>query len=664
MAGGQSLAVRDTAATIIANAPAQLAGAPSISPSAWQLSASASVSEAGAAFLGGLTGLSTGAYTLTLNGSDLNTSVADANAIGNLGSAFHLGGYQLSVNGSLTTLSGLSNSAKLIVTPNITDTFTNIAEMSLGSGLLGGTMTVNDSEAITTGQAASFLALLGGSGIPVANVSFAGHVESITDTLANIQTLTGSSAWTNNAAVHADFHLVVADSVANLINPANLSALEGMNSTTLSGNQTVTAANAEALFAAANAIHFSLGASTITIQDSAANLLNPGNSDGEALASVWMLSANDSTTASGAETLLPQTAFHLNHVLTVNDTSANLLDGVLSGIITAADAADAGYGGSVAVTLSDSETLDANAAEALVSLPGFSNAGAPFSIQDASTYLLNPANTAAEADATSVTLAGNETVSASIAAHLSALPNFSLQSNTLTLASNDYANAATLKAIADFGSGFSSGGHSLTMTQDAIGLTPAEYTALQSDNVILNGHALAALPGALSANSSNGSLSVTATGVSGGTVNEYSHSGALLGSVPTGSAAISVSLSDAALGGAAAVTETMPGQTATAGESAPLIILDQNVITTDAGAATFSASGGAGTVQVGANEFLPLYSAGTQPAIPANPVLVFDPTAHSLSLEVGGTLITLLTLGTQTHPASLSASEILVTHFA
>ena len=190
------------------------------------------MSEAGAAFLGGLAGLSTGAYTLTLTGSNLNTSVADANAIGQLGTAFHLGGFHLAVNGTVTGLSALTAAAKLIVTPNITDTFSEIATLTVGDGLLSGAITVNDSEAVTTTQAAAFLALLGGSGIPVASVNFGGHVESITDSQANIQSLTGSSAWTGNTSVHSDFYLVAADSVANLIDPSHTAALAAMNGTT------------------------------------------------------------------------------------------------------------------------------------------------------------------------------------------------------------------------------------------------------------------------------------------------------------------------------------------------------------------------------------------------------------------------------------------------
>ncbi len=167
--------------------------------------------------------------------------------------------------------------------PDITDTFGNIALLTPTSGLLGGTITVTDSELVLVSQAAAFLALLqvgSGSGIPVANVDFGGHTQTVTDTLANIQTLTGAAAWQQNASVQSDFSLAVADTVANLVNPDNATALAAMASTTLLGDQTSSAIDAEALFAVKNAIHFSLGVNVLTVQDTAAHLLDPVYLDG------------------------------------------------------------------------------------------------------------------------------------------------------------------------------------------------------------------------------------------------------------------------------------------------------------------------------------------------------------------------------------------------
>jgi hypothetical protein len=205
------------------------------------------------------------------------------------------------------------------------------------------------------------------------------------------------------------------------------------------------------------------------------------------------------------------------------------------------------------------------------------------------------------------------------------------------------------------------------MTQDDVSLTPTEYMALQSDNVVPNGHALSAIPTVASVSSSSGDVFLTASGVSGATLNVYAASGgAALSSNTLGSASISVTQADAfgTVGGAVVVTETMPGHSAATGESAPLIVIDQTVITTDAGLAAFSGLGGVGMVQVGANEYMHLYAAGSQPLSPVNPVLVYDPTAHTLSFDVASTSIVLVTLGAQTHPASLSPAEIFITHFA
>ena len=656
---GVNLTVRDTAANLIANTPAQLAGTPSLTPTTWALSGSATVTVAGAALLGGLSGFSAGAFTLTL-GADASASVADANNVGHLGATLHLGGHRMHVAGSVASVSGLSSAAKAIATPDITDTFANIAGLTIGSGLMGGTMTVTDSEAPTVAQANAFLNLLaanGNGGIPAANVSFGGHTEAITDTLVNIQILTGSAGWTANPSLHADFSLIVADTVAHLIDPANTAALSAVAGTTLSGNQTTTAANAESLFEIESTIAFSLGGQTIAIQDTAANILNAANAGGEALATSWQLSGNDTVAAADAETLLTSEKFSENgHTLTIADSSDNLLDGVLAGDI-------AGFSGAaqVQVQLAGAETLDAHTAAVLVALPGFTNTG-DLSIQDSSDYLLNAANHTAEADATSVTLIGDETVSVATATALAAVPNFSLGSSHLLLASNDYANAAVLAAIGNFDTGFDANGHTLTMTQDALNLTPAEYIALQSDNIVLNGHALSALATGIVVTSGAGTVHISGNGVDGATLNIYASSGASLSQTAGVGASFTANASEGAIGNGVVVTETVGALSATS-ESAPIIALEQTVITSAVTGAGASFAG-SGSVQVAVGEYLNVYTTANAPASPANPYLVYDATAHTLSLDIAGySPLVLVTLGAATHPASLDASEIIVQHF-
>ena len=684
---GVTLTVRDTASNIAANAAGQLGGSPSITPIAWQLSASATVSESQAAALGGLGGFSAGAYMLTLSASASGVSVSDANALGVLGSAFHLGGFTIDVTGSVATLSGLTSAALTVVTPQISDLFSNIAAMSPGSGLLGGTMTVTDSEAVTVAQATSFFALVqvgSGSGIPAGNITFSGGVETITDTLTNVQTLTGLSSWTGNASLRTDFHLEVADTVANLINPANTTALSGMSATTLSGNQTVTAASLETLFTLESTIHFSLGGNQLTIQDAAADLLNPTYSDAVAMAQHLTLLGPDTVVAADAETLMATGKLVLTSgtILTISDTSSDLLDGVLGGAITGG-----GFTSFVHVSLSDNETLDAQTAEALVSLPGYTAGSNTLSIVDGASYLLNAANHAAELDATSVTLDGDAYVSAATAVSLVGLPHFGLDGNTLYLASNDYADAVTLTTLAGLGSGFNlngntltltqnasvnatqlaeigdfgvslhANGHSLTMTQDALALTPSEYAAVQSDNVVLSGHALSAMPTGVSVSEVSGNVEFDGTGVNGAAVTLYAADGSVV-TTTSASPLFTVSAAESGSGINVAATETVGGT-----ESAPIIALEQTILTGAATAdgATFATSG---QVQVGTNEYMNLYTAGSQPGSPANPILVYDPTAHTLSFDAAGhSDVVLLTLGTATHPASLDPSEIFVKHY-
>ena len=681
MAASQTLTVRDLPATILAAlALGQLNGSPSIVPTVWQLSGSASVTETQAAELGALPGINPGANTLTLSTSNqqLTISYSDANDLANLGSALHLNGNQLIVDDNVADLLMLSAAAKAMVTVNVADTFADISNLLLaGDGLLNGTVTVSDSNpAATIAEATKFFALLGvAGGIAAANVSFGGNVETVTDTVAGIQTLLSYSGWTANASLHGDFHLVAADTVQDLAG-ASASELAALFGTTLSGNQTgILAANAETV---AEEAHFTLGGYTITIQDTAANLLNPAYIDGEGLAGVWLLVGPDTVSAAGAETLLPETQFHLNTLLTISDTSDNLLDGLLAGVINNAAAAVTGYGGTIHVTLSDAETLDANTAEALVHLPDFDNTG-ELSIADGSSYLLNASNLSAENAATYVTLAGDETVSVATAVKLSTVPHFALDGNTLFLASDDYASGTALATLADMGSGFQlnsnsvtltsnasvdgaelaalgdfgsglvlgsntitltqnasvdaaelagigtfganlvTGSNTVTLTQDALDLTPAEYNALQSDNVQLNGNLWSAAPSGVTVNELSGTAGFSGTGVNGATVHLYDASGAVLASAPVASSVFTVSASDGGVN--FALTETVGGT-----ESAPLIYLEDTILTGQATAdnATFA---GSGQIQVASGEYLNLYTAGSQPGTLANPVLVYNPSA-------------------------------------
>jgi hypothetical protein len=667
-ANAVSITVRDTAATIAANAPSQSEGG-SITPAAWDLSASATITLSQAEILGAISSFSAGAYTLTVNQTG-NTaiSVTAANDLGNLGSALAItGGGHFDVQGTVAAVSALSNAALAIVTPQITDSFANIAALTSASALLGGTMTVNDSEAVSAATAEAFFGIIkvgNGAGIAAANVSFGTNVETVTDSIANLQTLTALPAYSGNSALAGAFTLGAADTVANLINASNTSFLEGLTSSTLAGSSTTTAANAEQLFIIANEIHFSKGSNALTVQDSAANLLNPTYSDGIGLANTLLLAGNDSTTAAGAETLLQNSKFDLTNVLTIADTPADLLDGTLGPLLSAG-----GYGSDVVVELSSSTTVDATTATELAALTGFADPSHYLTISDDPAYLLASSALTAETLAETVTIPTNETVTAATVLKLSEIPHFTPGAHELILGANDVADAATLAAIGTMGSGFEANGYNITMTADDIGLSAAQYNSLLSDNIITNGHlfgAIAATPVVTNDTevqlTSVRTLTLSAPYPANGTFQLYDSSGN------------AVSSSDAIVNGSETVgytdsahnfslTETIGAGTA----SAPVVLLDTATISS-----AMTAQGGSystvtlpNSVHVGVNEYLPVYTTATLPVSFSTSALVYDPSAHTLSLATQGEQsISLITLGGTSHPSALTASEIYLKTFS
>ncbi|MEJ0046269.1 MAG: hypothetical protein WDN04_09205 [Rhodospirillales bacterium] len=286
--------------------------------------------------------------------------------------------------------------------------------------------------------------------------------------------------------------------------------------------------------------------------------------------------------AADAEMLLTTGNFVLNTELTISDNSANLLDGVLATVISGS-----AYASHIQVQLAGAETLDAQTAETLVSLPGFNDSN-DLSIADSSSYLLDSANLTAENMAASVTLAGDETVSAHTVLRLSEVPHFNASGGMLTLAGNDFADAATLKAVADMGSQFSTGGHSITLTQDALDLTPTEFAALQSDGIVANGHLVSAGLVSTSLTDFSDIMALTATGVAGATVHVYDESGAQISSTLEGQAGFTVTASDLGGGFAFSVTEVVNGT-----ESAPVVVLEGGVLenAVTAAHAAFASSG-------------------------------------------------------------------------
>ena len=481
------------------------------------------------------------------------------------------------------------------------------------------------------------------AGVPAGSISFGAQTETVTDSIQALASLKASLAWTGaGAGLQAHFGLIADDTAANLANPANAAFLNTLSGQTLAATSNVSAATAAALAALSN---FSRGGNGLIVSDSAANLLAPAAAAGVALATSVTLNTAASLNTAGAESLLQLNHFHLTQGLTITDNSANLLDGTLSGLI-------AGHT-QVAVALAGAETLDAQTAAALVSLQGFSDT-TDMHIVDSSSYLLAPAATAAEAMAASVSLNGNEIVSANTVLRLSEIPHFTDSGGTLTLAGSDFANAPTLKAIADLGTNFSEGGHALSLTQNDLALTPTEFAAINADTFLANGHIISAAFANGAVTDTNNLMSFSATGVAGATVNIYNTGGGLVWAAHEANASFTVTAPDVA-GSTFSITETVNGV-----ESAPVVVLDQAALE-NAVALAAGNFANTGEIQVDSGKFINLYTLGAQ--LPNAPALVYDPAHHTISLDIPNALpVTLITLGASTTPASIDPTEIIVKH--
>ncbi len=651
-AAGTSLSVRDTAGNIAAHALSQATGH-SISPVSWAISGSSMISQTDAEVLGGLSHFSTGPFTLTLNlNANTSLSIADANKLGTLAGALNLSGYQLDVAGSAANLSALSSGALQIVTPQLIDTAANIAALPATSPLLQGTVEVIGGETLSAATASALLNLVhagAGSGIAVNTLSF-DHVHVIADTVSNLRSLTSSAGWVNNVSTHSAFQLAAQDSVANLIDPGNHSYLSTLTSTTLLGDATISGAAADALATAAAAIHFDRGSFHITVQDTASNLVDPSNTGGIAIADAVKLAGPDHVDAMDAETLLSINHLNLTTSLTIADSSVNLLDGTLAPAI-----ANSGFGSHITVQLAGPETLDAQTAESLVSVAGFSDVH-NLTIADDPSYLLDSANLSAEQMAVQVTLPNDELISANTVLRLSELPHFTPGTAHLLLASNDFADAATLKAIADMGGAFDANGHGITVTADALNLTPAEFAALQLDNVSLNNHLVGVTPDAVSVTETSNVVHVSGSDVAGSTIKIYAADGSIISSGLQTGASFSVNADDLGHGHNFSLTESGGG---VASEGAPLVILDSGLVESSVAAAGGSFAS-TGQLQVDTGKFVNLYQSRSIPVSLAHAALVYDPVAHTIALDIPGQgSTTLITLGGSTHPAGLEASEIL-----
>ncbi len=194
-------------------------------------------------------------------------------------------------------------------------------------------------------------------------------------------------------------------------------------------------------------------------------------------------------------------------------------------------------------------------------------------------------------------------------------------------------SAADITTIADLGSALVTSGHGISMGADALDLTAAAYTALLADHLVRHG----IMPG-----------------VGHGDFSASEAAAVRMASTMEPHASFTVTACD--IGGETiAVSEAADGST-------PVVVLDAGSVASlvcDLGG-SFAASG---AIEVGTGKFVDLYQAGSVPAGTSNASLIYNPAAHTISLDVPGQdPVTLITLGGTADPQGLDASGILFKH--
>jgi hypothetical protein len=528
------------------------------------------------------------------------------------------------------------------------------------------------------------------------NVALNGNTVSITGSVAALAAFVQTPNWTNlSPALQLHYQLIASDTVANLDTleggGAHSSLVTSLHAIGLSQSDTTTVADANALAAlGAGPLPFNNNGYSLTVTGMAGvNDLSPA-----AKAAATVIQVSEGT----AETLLNGgLTLGAWHTLLVVDSAANLVNVGLHNAILGNPSVP------VQVLLSTSSSVTAANLHILLALPNFSVGANELTLSNANPITVSgtelqqlaafgssgfgaggntiTVNSAATLNAAGVAALANDAITLSgantaitvsdTAANLSALvlPGW-LTAPTLTLSQAGSITAAQLASLASLGVAhtITDPGYAVTLSDANVTLTPAQYAALdQGPNSIIANLApstytvSAPLSNAATITDLHNVLSVSDANVPNATVKIYNEQGSLISATHEGQSSFTITASDPAdahgNGQFFVVTEVTNGV-----ESAPLVVLDEGAIqaAVAAAGATFANAGG---VTVAANEHLAVYTAGAVPQNLANPVLVYDPHAHTVSLDIPNSApIVLVTLGTSTDPAALTAADFVVKH--
>jgi len=364
---------------------------------------------------------------------------------------------------------------------------------------------------VVSDSAANLLANNNADGIALATAVTLTGISNNLDA-ADAATLAGLTGFSR--AFGAD--LVITDNAVHLLAIGSAHAETAATEVILSGANRVNGAQAETL-AGLTDFTMAFGA-TLVISDTAADLLSNSDAAGVAKATGVILTgtANVISIAQAATLLaLPQFVLAFGASVTIADTAIDLLaPGVTAEMALASNFELTGTSNNVSVAQ----------ATALAGLAGFVFAsGATLAVSDTAADLFNSANAAGLAEATKVWLTGANNVSAQTASQLAALPGFTLAMGATLVVSDssaDLLNSSYAAGIADATSVV------LTGTTNAVNALQAGALSRMTDFTVAAGATLAVSGGSWNVLSSADAAgiadatSVTLTGTNAVTANQ------------------------------------------------------------------------------------------------------------------------------------------------
>ena len=292
----------------------------------------------------------------------------------------------------------------------------------------------NGAALIVCDSAANLLLATNAPGLTAASaVKMTGTTNSVTAAQAATLYALGATKFmvdTGNLAT-----MVVTDTAANLL-ASGAGPMSKATGVKISGNANTVTAGADGALALSQMSASLVAGASLTVSDTAINLLSGTNSAGVALATTVMLKGTtNSVLASEAATLAAKPGFILAAGATL------VVHGTAEALLTPANSAGVGKATAITVDAGGADILAAQAA-LLASKPSFS-VGGTMVIADTAANLQLAANTTGVAKATSVKLMGqNNTVTAAVATTLAGLAsgNSTLNSTATLVIADGAAN--------------------------------------------------------------------------------------------------------------------------------------------------------------------------------------------------------------------------------